>query len=70
MNPPGTFFDVFAFRGQYVGTVNGRRLSTAIGYAGITRVGGHIDALITLRGSGVGPLLASAIVARGGDYTD
>jgi len=68
-NPPGTFFDVFQFRGRYVGTVNGRHIDTALTYSGVTHVGGHIDAIIALRDGGVGLLRASATVAVGGTYT-
>lgn len=38
-------------------------------YGGITQVGGHIDAIIVLRGAGIGPLRADAIVAQGGTYS-
>ena len=38
-------------------------------YTGITNVGGHIDAVILLWGSGIGPLRADAIVAQGGSYS-
>ena len=68
-NPPGTYFDVFQFRGHFDGTVNGRPLSVPLTYTGITRVGGHIDAVIVLRGSGIGPLKADAVVAVGGTYS-
>jgi hypothetical protein len=69
VNPPGTFVDVFQFRGHFVGTVNGRDLDTSLTYSGVTHVGGQIDAIISLQGSGVGPLRASATVAVGGNYT-
>lgn len=69
-NPAGTFFDVFQFRGHFIGYVNGRHVDTTLTYTGVTHVGGPIDAVIALRGSGVGPLHASAIVAEGGTYTD
>ena len=69
VNPPGTFFDTFRFRGHFVGTVNGEDVDTSLLYRGVTHVGGHIDAIISLLGSGVGPLRASAKVAFGGTYT-
>lgn len=68
VNPPGTFFDVFQFRGQFVGTVNERDVDATLTYSGVTHVGGHIDAVIALRGSGVGLLRASATVAARGTY--
>lgn len=69
VNPPGTFSDAFRFRGYFVGTVNGEGVDTSLTYGGVTHVGGHIDAVISLLGSGVGPLRASATVAVGGTYT-
>jgi hypothetical protein len=68
-NPPGTYFDVFQFRGRFAGTVDGRPVSGTITYTGVTNVGGHIDAVIVLWGSGIGPLRADAIVAQGGSYS-
>jgi hypothetical protein len=68
-NPPGTYFDVFQFRGRFAGTVNGRPVGGTMTYTGVTNVGGHIDAVIVLWGSGIGPLRADAIVAQGGRYS-
>ena len=69
VNPPGTFFDTFRFRGHFDGSVNGEDVHTFLTYRGVTHVGGHIDAVISLLGSGVGRLRASATVAVGGTYT-
>jgi hypothetical protein len=68
VNPPGTFSDAFQFRGHFVGTVNERHIDTSLTYSGVTYVGGHIDAIISLLGSGIGPLRATATVAVGGTY--
>jgi hypothetical protein len=68
-HPPGTYFDLFKFGGQFTGSVNGRSVTGTMTYAGITNVGGHIDAVILLRGGGIGPLRADAIVAQGGSYS-
>ena len=68
-HPPGTYFDVFQFRGRFTGKVNGRPVTGPMTYAGTTNVGGHIDAVILLRGGGIGPLRADAIVAQGGSYS-
>jgi hypothetical protein len=59
VDPAGTFSTCFQFRGPLVGTVNRRQLDTTLTCSGVTEVGGHIDAVIVLRGSGVGPLRAS-----------
>lgn len=68
-NPPGTFFDVFRFVGDFDGTVAGEPTTGPLTYAGITRVGGHIDALIRLRGDAATAVLrADATVAVGGVY--
>ncbi len=68
-NPPGTFFDVFRFVGDFDGTVAGEPTTGPLTYGGITRVGGHIDALIRLRGDAATAVLrADATVAVGGDY--
>ena len=68
-DPPGTFSDAFQFRGHFFGTVNRGHVDSSLTYSGVTHVGGHIDAVISLLGSGVGPLRASATVAVGGTYT-
>ena len=68
-SPPGTFFDVFAFGGTFTGTVNGVPVGGDLTYAGITRVGGAIDAKIILTGDGARAVLrADAVVAVGGTY--
>ena len=68
-NPPGTYFDVFQFRGRFAGTINGRPVGGTMTYTGVTNVGGHIDAVIVLWGSGIGALRADASVAHGGNYS-
>ena len=69
VTPPGTFFDVFRFEGDFSGTVAGQPATGPLRYAGITRVGGAIDALITLGGGSTAVLRADAVVAVGGSYT-
>ena len=68
-NPPGTFFDLFRFEGAFVGTVHDRPATGDLSYAGITRVGGTIDARIVLATDSLrGVLRADARVAVGGSY--
>ena len=67
--PPGTYSDVFKFRGNFVGKVSGRTVDNSLTYTGVTHVGGHIDAVIALRGGGIGPMRADATVAVGGSYS-
>lgn len=67
---PGTFFDVFRFEGRFTGTVNGLPATGKLSYAGITRVGGEIDAVILLNGGRAKAVLrADATVAVGGSYS-
>lgn len=47
--PPGTFRDVFRFEGDFAGTVDGVPATGDLSYAGVTRLGGSIDANIGLR---------------------
>lgn len=69
VTPPGTYVDVFRFRGAFTGTVNGAPVTGPLSYAGVTEVGGHIDALITLRGGPIRVIAkADAVVAQGGSY--
>ncbi len=70
VTPPGTYVDVFRFRGTFTGTVHGTRVTGRLTYAGVTEVGGHIDAVIQLS-SRVGHVVAraDAMVAQGGTYT-
>jgi hypothetical protein len=70
ITPPGTYFDLFQFKGTLRGTIANRPAITAeLTYGGITRVGGAITAVITLRGDTFGVLRADAIVAQGGSYS-
>ncbi|CAN5375238.1 hypothetical protein BH23ACT6_BH23ACT6_18970 [soil metagenome] len=67
--PPGTYFDVFRFEGDFAGEVNGAPVDGDLTYAGITRVGGAIGATILLRGDGAkAAVRADAQVAVGGSY--
>jgi hypothetical protein len=69
-SPPGTFFDVFRFDGDFTGEVLGEAASGSLRYAGVTRVGGAIDATIILDGDDARAVLrADAGVAVGGTYT-
>ena len=68
VTPPGTYFDVFRFKGAFTGTVNGKSANGELTYAGVTSPGGAIDAVIVLRGAATAVLRANAIVAQGGTY--
>lgn len=48
--PPGTFRDAFRFTGNFHGAVAGATVWAAVEYAGVTRVGGQVSALLLLRG--------------------
>lgn len=68
--PPGTHFDVFRFEGDFTGEVLGEPAAGSLSYAGLTRVGGAIDATVILDGDGSRAVLrADARVAVGGTYT-
>jgi hypothetical protein len=68
--PPGTYFDLFRFQSTFRGTVKDVRVTGRLTYAGITRVGGAIDAAILLDGDRADAALrADAEVAVGGSYT-
>lgn len=68
--PPGSFFDVFRFDGSFTGEVGGTPASGELRYAGVTRVGGAIDATVLLdAGRARAVLRADAQVAVGGTYT-
>jgi hypothetical protein len=71
VTPPGTYFDVFRFEGEFNGTVADKQVTDAdITYAGITRPGGTIGAIIRLSGDGTTAVLhADARVLVGGDYS-
>lgn len=68
--PPGTYFDVFRFDGHFTGAVLGQPDSGALSYAGLTRVGGGIDATVILDGDQTRAVVrADAQVAVGGTYS-
>jgi hypothetical protein len=69
-NPPGTFRDVFRFGGDYAGTVDGVPATGDLGYAGVTRPGGSIDATIILRADRAKAVLRTvdAQIGVGGTY--
>lgn len=67
--PPGTYFDVFRFKGDFDGTVFGEEATGTLTYAGVTKPGGAIKARIKLRGDAWAVLRAKAQVLVGGDYT-
>src|SRR5690606_2528962 len=48
--PPGTYVDLFRFDGDFTGEVLGEPTSGSLSYAGVTRVGGVIDATVILDG--------------------
>ena len=69
-SPPGTFFDVFRFEGAFTGEVLGEPTTGTLSYAGLTRVGGGIDATVILDGDDARAVLrADAQVAVGGTYS-
>ncbi|WP_256842173.1 hypothetical protein [Ornithinimicrobium cryptoxanthini] len=68
-SPPGTYFDLFRFEGDFTGEVLGESVSGPLSYAGRTLVGGAIDAIIFLDGDDARAVLrADAQVAVGGTY--
>ena len=67
--PPGTFADVFAFVGDFTGTVAGEAAEAKLGYAGATRAGGAIKALMTLSHGARALLRVDAVAGRGGTYS-
>ena len=67
--PPGTYFDVFRFTGEFAGTVFGEPAEGRLTYAGVTQEGGDIDARIRLRGDAWAQLRTTdAVVLQGGTY--
>ena len=67
--PPGTYRDVFTSRAVFDGTVNGEPAHANLLYAGVTEVGGAIDAHLIFSNGLAGVLDAvNARVAVGGDY--
>lgn len=66
--PPGTSRDVFRFQGAFAGTVDGAPTTGALTYAGVTRVGGAIDAAVLLSGTARAALRADAVAGVGGTY--
>ena len=69
-NPPGTSKDVFRFEGSFSGTVAGVPTAGQLTYAGITRAGGAIRAVIRLSGDNARATLHTrdARVLVGGSY--
>jgi hypothetical protein len=68
--PPGSFFDTFRFEGRFTGEVGGTAATGPLSYAGLTRVGGDIDARVRLNAGPVRAVLrADAQVAVGGTYS-
>jgi hypothetical protein len=67
-SPPGTAGDVFGFRGSFAGTVAGEDASGTLTYTGVTRPGGSIRAVITLRGGATAWLHVRAVAGQGGTY--
>lgn len=48
--PPGAFADTFRFTGTFRGTVAAAPVRTTVDYAGFTRAGGDVSAVLTMRG--------------------
>lgn len=68
--PPGTYFDVFRFAGEFEGSIGGEPASGTLTYRGVSREGGQIDARIKLRGGDGWARLRTtdAVVLQGGSY--
>lgn len=68
--PPGAYFDVFRFTGEFEGTVGGQPADGTLTYSGVTQEGGQIDAVIRLRGGEGWARLRTtdAVVLQGGSY--
>ena len=62
--PPGTYADTFQFTGTFQGNVSGKPATAQVLYAGLTRPGGAVSALLTLNG---GALALAAVQARAGE---
>lgn len=60
-NPPGTFADTFRFAGAFQGTISGAPVTADVEYAGVTRAGGEVSALLTFHG---GATLVAEVQAR------
>ncbi len=67
-SPPGTFADVFAFAGDFAGTVDGTPVDAKLRYAGATRAGGEISAVMALTRGARGLLKVDAEAGVGGSY--
>ena len=69
-SPPGTYLDVFRFEGDFTGDVLGEPAAGPLSYAGLTRVGGAIDATVLLDVYDARAVLRSdSQVALDGTYT-
>ena len=55
--------------GEFSGTVDGQAVDATLGYAGVTRAGGAIKAVMTLSHGGHGLLKVDAAAGQGGAYT-
>lgn len=62
--PPGTFADTFRFTGRFHGAISGIRASADVEYAGVTRAGGDVSALLVLHH---GATALATVQARAGD---
>ena len=69
VSPPGTFADVFVFVGEFDGTIDGDPAAAKLGYAGATRAGGAVKAIMTLSHGARGLLKVDAVAGQGGRYT-
>ena len=68
ITPPGTFADVFAFVGDFAGTIDGDAAEAKLGYAGATRAGGAVKAIMTLSHGARALLKVAAVAGQGGTY--
>lgn len=67
-SPPGTYADTFRYTGTFRGRVSGVPTSAAVDYAGITRRGGEVSALLFLHGSATVLAVVRAQAGVGGTY--
>lgn len=61
--PPGTFADTFRFTGDFAGEVSGVPATAVVEYAGVTRAGGDVAAVLILHG---GATVLASVQARAG----
>jgi hypothetical protein len=66
---PGTYADVFTFRGRFTGTVAGEETRARLFYSGVTQPGGQVRGVMALYGGSHGLLSVDATAGGGGSYS-